>query len=80
MSKNFVETRKRSLIKTLAWRCFAVLNSFTILKLFPTEGPLSNAIAMNVTGFVLFYLFERGCNLIDWGRVPEDADQAPKDS
>ncbi|MGB7344379.1 MAG: hypothetical protein WBD20_09215 [Pirellulaceae bacterium] len=67
---HFVETRTRSLTKTFAWRCFAVLNSFTILTMLPEGTPLANALAMNLTGFCLFYLFERAWNLIDWGRVP----------
>jgi len=72
----FVETRTRSLTKTFVWRSFAVLNSFTILTLLPGSRPIVNAVAMNVTGFVLFYLFERGCNLVRWGRVPVEPEHA----
>ncbi len=66
----FEETRARSLTKTVSWRCCAVLNSFTILTVTTTSRPLTNAIAMNITGFFVFYLFERFWNQIDWGRVP----------
>ena len=69
---SFEETRVRSLTKTVSWRCCAVLNSFSILMMTPTSHPLTNALAMNVTGFLVFYLFERIWNQIKWGRVPKD--------
>ena len=71
-SKNFQETRCRSLTKTVSWRACAVLNSFTILTLTPTARPITNAIAMNVTGFFVFYLFERLWNRVGWGREHVD--------
>jgi len=68
---NFKETRVRSLTKTVSWRCVAVVNSFTILTMTPTDRPLTNAIAMNISGFLVFYFFERIWNIIKWGRVHE---------
>lgn len=65
----FEETRARSLSKTISWRCVAVTNSFCILLMTPTSHPLINAVAMNMTGFVVFYLFERIWNRVGWGRV-----------
>ncbi|QDT09158.1 hypothetical protein [Planctomycetes bacterium K23_9] len=70
MIDNFVETRARSVSKSFAWRFLAVLNSFTVLTWMPTSRPITYAIAMNVSGFFLFYFFERGCNKVSWGRVP----------
>ncbi len=69
-SVGFRETRVRSLTKTIAWRCCAVVNSFLVLVVTTSTQPLVNALAMNVTGFFLFYLFERGWNLVHWGRIP----------
>ena len=48
------------------------MNSFTILTLAFSERPLTNAIAMNISGFLVFYLFERIWNMIYWGRIPTD--------
>ncbi|NND96607.1 MAG: DUF2061 domain-containing protein [Pirellulaceae bacterium] len=70
----FEETRTRSLTKTVSWRCCAVLNSFTILVVTPTSRPIVNAIAMNVTGFCVFYFFERIWNQVAWGRLPKKQD------
>lgn len=72
-SKHFTETRVRSLTKTVSWRFVAVMNSFTILTLSFSERPLTNAIAMNISGFFAFYIFERVWNMIYWGRIPGDA-------
>jgi uncharacterized membrane protein len=66
----FHETRVRSLTKTISWRCCAVMNSFAVLTATTSSRPLTNAIAMNVTGFFVFYLFERIWNQIHWGRIP----------
>ena len=70
--KLFKETRIRSLSKTVSWRCVAVMNSFTILSMAFSEHPLTNAIAMNISGFCVFYFFERIWNMIHWGRIPAD--------
>ena len=73
MTSHFVETRARSLSKTILWRCMAVLNSFTILTWMPESRPIIYAVTMNITGFFLFYFFERGCNLVRWGRMPSES-------
>ena len=61
------ETKKRSLVKTLAWRVIAILNSFTVLILNLTNDALENALIMNLTGFIVYYGYERLCNTISWG-------------
>jgi hypothetical protein len=62
------ETKLRSLIKTILWRVVATLNSFTVLMLCAADtSNLYKAIAMNITGFFVYYAFERICNLIGWG-------------
>lgn len=75
---SFEETRTRSLTKTVSWRCVAVTNSFSILLMSPTDHPLVNALAMNVTGFLVFYFFERVWNRIGWGRVHADPTSSSK--
>jgi len=67
----FKETKKRSIFKSLSWRVVAVLNSWTVLSLMITESNFWNAIIMNVSGFIFFYIFERVWNKIKFGRVEE---------
>lgn len=64
----FKETRSRAIIKTIAWRIFATLNSYIVLVMSLSQDNLLNAIYMNITGFFVFFLFERACNKISWGR------------
>jgi len=68
---NIRETKKRSFVKTLIWRAIAILNSFTVLTLHLTDEPLKNALIMNLTGFVIYFSYERLCNKISWGREHE---------
>jgi uncharacterized membrane protein len=65
------ETKKRTLIKTVSWRIFAVLNSFLILTFNITDDNFLNAIYMNITGFCVFFLFERIWSKINYGRYGE---------
>ncbi|MBT4207468.1 DUF2061 domain-containing protein [Candidatus Woesearchaeota archaeon] len=67
----FRETRKRSLRKSIGWRVVAFSNSWMILTLGLTEIPLYNAVIMNVTGIVYFYLYERMWNKSQSGRYTE---------
>lgn len=67
----FQETKKRSIFKSLSWRVVAVLNSWTILSLMITDSNFWNAIIMNVSGFIFFYIFERVWNKIKFGRIEE---------
>lgn len=66
-----VETKKRTLFKTISWRFIATLNSFSILTIHITDSNLLNAIIMNFTGFCMFYVFERIWSGIDYGRYFE---------
>jgi len=61
------ESKRRSVVKTIAWRLIATLNSFLVLLSGIGTGPLTAAILMNITGFIVYYLFERACNKITWG-------------
>ena len=67
----FKETRKRSLRKSIGWRVVAFSNSWMILTLGLTDIPLYNAVIMNVTGIVYFYLYERLWNKSQIGRYTE---------
>ena len=67
----FRETRKRSVRKSIGWRVVAFSNSWMILTLGLTEIPLYNAVIMNVTGIVYFYLYERLWNKSQNGRYTE---------
>ena len=64
----FKETKSRSLIKSIGWRIIAIINSYIILAMYITDSPLYNAIVMNITGAVLYYVYERVCNNTSGGR------------
>ena len=64
------ETKKRTLFKSITWRMVAVINSWVILTM--VQDPHSNftkALVMNITGFLVFYLFERIWSKIKYGRI-----------
>jgi len=65
------ETKQRTLIKTVMWRVVAILNSFTVLSLAFTESSFWNAISMNITGFFIYYVYERVWNKIPNGVIDE---------
>lgn len=63
----YKETKKRTLVKTIIWRIIATLNSFAILTI-NLKDNLKSAILMNITGFIIYYFFERIFNNIKWGK------------
>ena len=65
------ETKTRSLVKTIFWRVVAVSNSFIVLNMGLTQDALKNAIMMNVSGFFIYYIFERICDKIPYGKLKE---------
>ena len=65
----FKETKKRSIFKSISWRFVAILNSWTVLSLSYVESNILNALIMNLSGFVLFYVFERMWNSIKYGKT-----------
>ena len=67
-----VETKKRSVIKSIIWRVIATLNSYTILSAGFFDGNLINAIMMNVTGLAIMYFYERIWSKIDYGRYNDN--------
>jgi len=67
----FVETKKRTILKTFSWRVVAILNSFLVLTVNLTDNNFLNALYMNITGFIVYYFFERIWNKIKYGRITE---------
>jgi uncharacterized membrane protein len=65
----FVETKKRTILKTFSWRVVAILNSFLVLTVNITDNNFLNALYMNITGFIVYYFFERIWNKIKYGRI-----------
>jgi len=63
-----IETKKRTIFKTLSWRMVAIINSWTILSMGFVESNFWNAIIMNISGLVFFYVFERVWSKINYGR------------
>jgi len=64
----FVETKKRTILKTISWRMVAILNSFLVLTVNITDSNFLNALYMNITGFIIYYGFERIWNKIKYGK------------
>ena len=64
----FKETRTRSITKTVLWRTIAILNSYLILVFMISEEPIYNALLMNLTGFIVYYFYERFWDRIKKGR------------
>jgi uncharacterized membrane protein len=62
------ETKKRTVIKTISWRVIAILNSWTVLSIVVNGSNLIKALIMNLSGFIIFYLFERVWSKIKYGR------------
>ncbi len=62
----FIETKKRSLTKATMWRIIAILNSYFVLTFSISKDNLVNAILMNISGFIIYYLYERIWNKISW--------------
>jgi len=59
------ESKKRSFNKTISWRIVAVINSYTVLIAAFTASPLWNAVVMNISGAIMYYIHERFWNKIN---------------
>ena len=66
------ESKKRTLVKTISWRVVATLNSWIVLSVVMSGGNFTKAVIMNITGFVVFYFFERIWSKIKYGRSIEN--------
>ena len=67
----FKETKSRSTSKSVTWRIIAFLNSWFVLVVGLTDIPLWNALIMNLTGNLFFYIHERVWDNFDYGRYIE---------
>ena len=67
-----LETKKRSIVKSLTWRVLALSNSWFILTIISSQSNFMKALTMNVIAFGLYYLFERLWNKIKYGRYVDD--------
>jgi len=64
------ESKTRTTVKTIIWRLIATLNSFFVLLYLndSNKDNLYKAIYMNITGFFVYYFYERIWNFIKWGK------------
>ena len=65
------DSKARSLIKTVVWRIVAITNSFLVLSFNFTSINFYNALIMNVSGMLLFFVFERIFNKVKYGKINE---------
>ena len=63
------ETKKRSAIKAVSWRLVAFLNSWVVLSVGIGMSNILAALLMNISGLIIFYIFERIWNKIRYGRI-----------
>jgi len=65
---SIIETKKRSVFKGITWRIVAVINSWVVLTLVISSSNIEKAVIMNISGFIIFYIFERIWSKIKYGR------------
>ena len=65
------ENKTRTVVKTIIWRLMATLNSFLVLLYLndSNKDNLYKAVYMNITGFFVYYFYERMWNFIKWGKI-----------
>lgn len=63
-------TRSRSFAKALSYRIWGTLSSFAVAYVITKNATLSGAIAFweTVVKIFIYYVHERGWNMIQWGR------------
>lgn len=63
-------TRARSLVKAFSYRIWGTLSSFVVAFVLTGSAEISGLIAFweTVVKVVIYYVHERGWNLIQWGR------------
>lgn len=65
-----METKKRSITKSIVWRLIATINGVLGALLFTNNffQSLKIGVFANITGFILYYFHERLWNKIKWGK------------
>ena len=68
--KVYQVSRKRSFLKTVTWRIIASLDTFIIVWVVTGQISWAGSVAglEILTKTILYYLHERGCNYILWGK------------
>lgn len=63
-------TKSRSFVKAISYRILGTLSSFAIAYLITKNATLSGAIAFweTILKIFIYYIHERGWNMIQWGR------------
>lgn len=63
-------TKSRSFAKALSYRIWGTLTSFIVAYIITGNATLSGAIAFweTIVKIFVYYIHERGWNLIGWGR------------
>lgn len=64
-------TRTRSLVKAMTWMTLATVSGFVLIYILTNEltMALSFAIINFVIKSILYYLHERGWDVVKWGKV-----------
>jgi uncharacterized membrane protein len=62
------ETRKRTVVKSILWRCIATLNAIIVTYVFTGKvtAALTIGITANISGAIFYYIHERIWNKIKW--------------
>jgi uncharacterized membrane protein len=65
-----MESRKRSVVKGVAWRMLSTVNGFVvaIAILEDVSTSITITIVANITGLILYYIHERFWNGVEWER------------
>jgi uncharacterized membrane protein len=68
-----VDSNKRSIAKTIAYRIVVLIMTFFIAKVVlsgsSNETAATFAVVMLVANAVLYFVVEKACNYISWGRI-----------
>jgi len=64
------DTKKRTLVKTLIYRCWVILSTYVMLLLTgqSTEQAILPALIINFVWTCSYYIYDRIWAHIDWGR------------
>jgi len=73
-----VDSNKRILVKTVVYRIIVLIMTFTIAK-FVLDGSNQTAatfaIVMLVANAIMYFVFEKVCNYVNWGRFVKQQDE-----
>ena len=66
-----METQRRTIVKTLIYRCWVLLSTYTLLVLTgqSLDTALIPTIVINCVWMISYYCYERLWTRIQWGRV-----------